>query len=534
MTVDPQASAPSAALAVAETGVGLMAWGEQVARAARRRGERAAVIQREGVITYAALAERNEQVAAGLAARGLGPGDRVAVLMRNRPEFLEVSLGALRLGCIIVPVNFRMVAAEVGFLLADSGAGVLVTDTQSSAVAAAAVGAAPQRCDLIVVGEEVVGAQAYRNLLRTPLTAPPAVAESAEAGIMYTSGTTGRPKGAVLTHLNLVMATISALMAKGTGRDDEVMYVNLPLFHVGGLKMGLSSLMCEASMILVESGRFNAAEAVDDLERHRATDCCFVAMQWREICALPGITERRLALRRLAWGTQAADLDTLEVIRRTFGGIPVNVSFGQTEMAGLTCRLSGEDFERKKGSVGRPVPHVEARIVDEAMHDVGVGEVGEIVYRGPALMKGYWHLSEANAAGFTDGWFHSGDLCRFDADGFVYVVDRITDMIVSGGENIYSAEVEAAVATHPAVADVAVIAAPHQRWGESPLAVIVVGDGSSPPSLDEIVAHCRERIAAYRAPTRLEVVDELPRNASGKVVKPLLRERFVHSAAPRL
>ncbi|TMC47437.1 MAG: long-chain fatty acid--CoA ligase [Chloroflexi bacterium] len=507
---------------------GGMAWGEQLARAARRRPERAAVVHRGGTITYADLAARMEQVAAGLAARGIGRGDRVALLMRNRPEFLEACLGALRLGAIVVPVNFRMVAAEVGFVLADSGARILLVDPPGSAVAAHAASAAPALGDVVTV--EAEGAQGYASLPGAPLPEPPAVAESEPALIMYTSGTTGRPKGAVLSHQNLVMASVSALMAKGTGRDDEVIYLNLPLFHVGGLKMALSALMCEASMVLVESGRFNAAEAVDDLERHGCTDCCFVGMQWREICALPGISERRLALRRLAWGTQTADLETLEAIRRTFPGIPVNVSFGQTEMAGLTCRLNGEDFERKRGSVGRPVPHVEARIVDDRMRDVAVGEVGEIVYRGPALMLGYWNLPEADAAAFAGDWFHSGDLCRFDEDGFVYVVDRITDTIVSGGENIYSAAVEEAIAGHPGVAEVAVIAAPHPRWGESPLAVIVPRDAAHPPDLDDIVAHCRERIAAYRAPTRLEVVDALPRNASGKVVKPLLRERFVAAA----
>ena len=511
---------------------GAMAWGEQVARVARRRPQRGAVVHRGGTVTYADLAARMEQVAAGLAARGVRRGDRVALLMRNRPEFLEACLGALRLGAIVVPVNVRMVAAEVGFILADSGTTLLLVDEPSSAVAMQARSVAPALDHIIAVGAGAQGAESYASLLGAPLHDPPAVAESEPALIMYTSGTTGRPKGAVLSHQNLVMASVSALMAKGTGRDDEVMYLNLPLFHVGGLKMALSSLMCEASMVLVESGHFNAAGAVDDLERYGATDCCFVGMQWREICALPGIADRRLALRRLAWGTQTADLQTLEAIRRTFPGIPVNVSFGQTEMAGLTCRLRGEDFERKKGSVGRPVPHVEARIVDEDMRDVAVGEVGEIVYRGPALMLGYWNLPEADAAAFAGGWFHSGDLCRFDEEGFVYVVDRLTDMIVSGGENIYSAEVEAAIASHPAVAEVAVIAAPHPRWGESPLAVVVPRDAADPPSLDDIVGHCRERIAAYRVPTRLEIVGELPRNASGKVVKPLLRERLVTAAAP--
>ena len=508
---------------------GGMDWGEQVARLGRRRPDSAAFVWLDRPVTYATLARRMDSVAAALRARGVGHGDRIALLMRNRIEFMEIALGVLRIGAILVPINFRLVPAEVTFLLADSGATMLFVDEPCSAVGLEAAAGVPGLTRIVAVGDALSGTEPYDDLRDT---APPPggfdrVPEHDAATIMYTSGTTGSPKGAVLSHLNLVMASVSALMAKGTGRDDEVMYLNLPLFHVGGFKMALSSMMCEATSVLVESGSFDAARAVDDLERHGCTDCCFVGMQWREICALPGVAGRRLSLRRVAWGTQTADVETLQLISRTFGDVPVNVSFGQTEMAGLTCRLRGEDFARKLGSVGRPVPHVEARIVDEEMRDVARGEVGEIVYRGPAVMLGYWHRADEDDKAFGGGWFHSGDLCRMDEDGFVYVVDRMTDMIVSGGENIYSAEVEAVLRTHPDVADVAVIAAPHERWGETPLAVVVATDGDQPPSLEELVAHCRTKLAAYKAPTRVEIVAELPRNASGKVVKPALRERFV-------
>jgi fatty-acyl-CoA synthase/long-chain acyl-CoA synthetase len=505
-----------------------MTWGEQLARVARRRPDKPGFVFRGRQVTYGELDRRVDRVAAALAARGVGHGDRVAVLMRNRIEFLETCFAAFRLGAIAVPVNFRMVAGEAGFVLADSGAVVLVLDRAGRAVGLEARRQAPAVRTVVVVEGDAAGDEAYEDVVAEAdaPASPTVLADSDPALIMYTSGTTGRPKGAVLSHFNLVMSSVSAMMSKGFIRDDEVMYLNLPLFHIGGLKIAMSSLMCEASVVVVESGRFDAAEALDDLERHAVTDCVFVSTQWRDICALrrPGLS--RLALRRVAWGTSNVELETLDAIGRAFPGVPINVSFGQTEMGGLTCRLRGEELERKRGSVGLPVLHVEVRIVDEAMNDVPAGEVGEIVYRGPTVMIGYWNQPEENAAAFAGGWFHSGDLCRRDDDGYIYVVDRLKDMIISGGENVYSAEVEAAIASHPDIADVAVIGVPHPRWSETPLAVVVARDAIQPPTLETIQAHCRSRLAAYKLPTRVEVVAELPRNASGKVVKPALRARF--------
>jgi acyl-CoA synthetase (AMP-forming)/AMP-acid ligase II len=198
--------------------------------------------------------------------------------------------------------------------------------------------------------------------------------------------------------------------------------------------------------------------------------------------------------------------------------------FGQTEMSSVTCVLRGEDAIRKMGSVGTPVINVEARIVDKNMNDVPAGEVGEIVYRGPTVMQGYWHKPEATAEAFAGGWFHSGDLCRMDGEGFVTVVDRTKDMIISGGENIYCAEVEAAIDSHPKVAEVAVIGTAHEKWVETPRAVIVPADPDDPPTDEEIIEHCRALLASYKKPTSVVLVDALPRNASGKVQKFRLRE----------
>jgi acyl-CoA synthetase (AMP-forming)/AMP-acid ligase II len=213
-------------------------------------------------------------------------------------------------------------------------------------------------------------------------------------------------------------------------------------------------------------------------------------------------------------------------MNRTFPDAEIVSVFGQTEMSPVTTSLPGRDAIRKIGSVGKPIPTISARIVDPEMNDVATGDVGEIVYRGPTLMAGYWNNPVATAAAFAGGWFHSGDLVRADSEGFLYVVDRLKDMIISGGENIYCAEVENALAGHPAVADVAVVGVPHVRWGETPLAVVVPADPSAPPTLADLADWTRDKLASYKKPTRIEIVPSLPRNASGKVLKHDLRARY--------
>ncbi len=242
---------------------------------------------------------------------------------------------------------------------------------------------------------------------------------------------------------------------------------------------------------------------VDLLEKEKVSSCFFVPAQWAAIVAVPGIAERDLsALRRLSWGAAPASTTLLRTMIDTFPQASVTTAFGQTECSPVTCLLRGEDAIRKIGSVGTPMLNVEVRIVDTEMNDVPPGEIGEIVYRGPLVMDGYWNKPEETAAAFEGGWFHSGDLVRQDEDGYLYVVDRKKDMIISGGENIYCAEVENALAAHPKVAEVALIGVPDERWGESPLAVIAPRDPADPPTAEEIDTHCRALLASYKRPPR--------------------------------
>jgi fatty-acyl-CoA synthase len=360
---------------------------------------------------------------------------------------------------------------------------------------------------------------------RTPFAG--VVEEEDPATIMYTSGTTGRPKGAVLTHKNLSVAALSALIEQKISKSDEVWYLNLPLFHISGLSAIFPYMTIGGTCVIAQLGAFDARKALDDLERHQVTAACFVGPQWQDILALPDVRSRKYALRRVIWGTSQAIVPLIEAIHDAFTEAEIFNCFGQTEMSPTTCMLHAEFFEQKKGSVGKPLINVEARIVDDDMDDVKQGEVGEIVYRGPTVMKEYWHMPEATAEAFAGGWFHSGDMCRQDDEGFIYVVDRKKDMIISGGENIYSAEVEAAIVRHEKVRDVAVIGVGHHRWGETPRAVVVPADPADPPTEAELLAHCQEQMASYKKPTSIVILEgDLPRNAMGKVTKARLRELY--------
>ncbi|MGU3586790.1 long-chain-fatty-acid--CoA ligase [Rhodococcus sp. C26F] len=504
---------------------------DQVARHARVRPDRTALSFGGHDLSYRALDQRVNRVSRSLRTRGVRHGDRVAILMRNRIEFLESFYAVVRLGAIAVPVNFRLVAPEIGYILADSGAKVLITDGSGLAAAGPALSGGTAR-KVITVGPVEASARIdsedYEELLDPDGSVIPedVLRETDPAVIMYTSGTTGRPKGAVLSHQNLLMNSVNCSLLQGVGDEDECWYSGLPLFHIAGLAGILMYLLTGGRSIIADSDGFDAVATVDLLERERVTSCYFVPTQWRELCEVPGVTERTAALRRISWGASIAPRSVLQRMAEKFPGKPNFNMFGQTEMSPVTCALPGEDAIRKMGSVGRPLPNVEMRIIGADGADVAVGEIGEAVYRGPTTMLGYWNNPAATEAAFAGGWFHSGDLCVMDEEGFVTVVDRMKDMIVSGGENIYSAEVEAAIESHPQVAEVAVIGVPHPKWVETPLAVIVPVDPADPPQEADVIAHCARHLASYKKPTAVMVVAELPRNATGKILKFRLREDF--------
>ncbi|MCU1391674.1 MAG: AMP-dependent synthetase and ligase [Ilumatobacteraceae bacterium] len=506
-----------------------MTLGDQLARQARLAPELVAYRCGSRSSTFAEVDGRVTRLASALDDRGVRAGDRVAILMHNSIEFVEVFWAVARLGAISVPVNFRLSPVEVGYIVDNCAASVLVVD---AAMASSAREVLVGRDHLRVIttdvapGEVVPRAESLESLVDAgdPSASFARVVLDDPVFIIYTSGTTGRPKGAVLSHMNLLVNTYTKISTHGITGVGEVWLSGLALCHIAGVSSLLPCLLLGGTCVIMPSGQFDAGELVDVVEAEGVTCCFLVPTQWREICAIPDVGRRCASLRQIAWGGSNAPLAVLQAMADVLPHAATFNTFGQTEMSPLTCVLRGEDAIRKMGSVGTPVPNVEVRIVDDAMVDVPDGGVGEIVYRGPTVMLGYWNDPAATEAAFEGGWFHSGDLVTRDADGFIFVVDRKKDMIISGGENIYSAEVEAVVGRHPAVDEVAVIGVPHPRWVETPVAIIVPAAGREPPGLDEITAWCRDRLASYKKPTRVVIVDALPRNASGKVLKTALRD----------
>jgi fatty-acyl-CoA synthase len=509
-----------------------LSYGEQLARTTRKTPDARALKFEGEERTFRELDERVTRLANALSDRGVSYGDRVATFMMNRLEVVETYMASCRLGAICVPINFRLVPDEVSYIASDSGSKAIVVDSDLAETAGAVRERASDLKTCLVVGNDVdaagPGAEPYEPVLADASGVAPVidVPEHDPAFIMYTSGTTGRPKGATLSHFNLLINTYNVMASIGVREPDEVFLSGLPLFHIGGLNLISPQILLGGTSVILKTGEFDAAETVGLLEREEVTGCYFVPTQWQQICEVPDVRERNFKLRRLLWGASVAPPSVLQAMAETFPGVPTYNCFGQTEMSSLTTVLTGEDAVRKMGSVGKPIVNVEARIVDDDVNDVPQGEVGEIVYRGPTVLQYYWNNPEATAEAFHGGWFHSGDLVREDEEGYMYVVDRKKDMIISGGENIYCAEVEAVIDSHHKVREVAIIGVPHEKWVETPLAVVVPTDASDPPSQDEITDWCRERLASYKKPSRIVIIDELPRNASGKVLKFQLREEY--------
>ncbi len=503
-------------------------WNNQVRRHAFMIPDQTAIKYLDKATTWRELDERTRAFAAALYRRGVRFGDRVLMALLNRTEYVEAVLGANLIGAIPVPVNIRMSPAEVGYLVTDSGARVIVTE-KLLAPLADAVNASTGGIDttIVVDGSENPAHLDYETLLaEDPSDLPEIdVPEETVALIMYTSGTTGKPKGAMLTHTNMQAQAVTA-MNSASGESDDVASIVPPIFHIAGIG-GFAPVFYRGIPGVIHAlGAFDADVMLDTLEREGTTSVFMVPAQWQAVCAAQKARPRNLRLRNISWGAAPASDSVLNAMNETFPAASNMTAFGQTEMSPVTCMLEGKDALRKIGSVGKVVPCVTARIVDPMMNDVKPGEVGEIVYRGPNMMKGYWQNPQATADAFRGGWFHSGDLVREDEEGFLYVVDRAKDMIISGGENIYCAEVENVLFGHEKIAEAAIIGRAHEKWGEVPVAVVVLAEGVDDLTLAELEPYLNENLARFKQPKDMVIIDELPRNAGGKVVKPTLRKAY--------
>lgn len=502
-------------------------WVNQLERHAMMQPDAPALRFVGNTMTWADLRRRVAALAGALSGRGVGFGDRVMILMLNRTEFVESVLAANMIGATAVPLNFRLTPTEIAVLVEDCVAHVMLTEAALAPVAIGVRNIQPLLSVIVVAGgssqDSVFG---YEDLLNEAgdVHEPVDIPNDSPALIMYTSGTTGRPKGAVLTHANLTGQAMTALYTSGANINSDVGFVGVPLFHIAGIGNMLTGLLLGLPTVIYPLGAFDPGQLLDVLEAEKVTGIFLVPAQWQAVCTEQQARPRDLRLRVLSWGAAPAPDALLRQMSATFPETQILAAFGQTEMSPVTCMLLGEDAIAKRGSVGRVIPTVAARVVDQNMNDVPVGEVGEIVYRAPTLMSCYWNNPEATAEAFAGGWFHSGDLVRMDSDGYVWVVDRKKDMIISGGENIYCAELENVLASHPDIAEVAVIGRADEKWGEVPIAVAAVTNDDL--RIEDLGEFLTDRLARYKHPKALEIVDALPRNPAGKVLKTELRLRY--------
>jgi acyl-CoA synthetase (AMP-forming)/AMP-acid ligase II len=501
-----------------------MNWFAVLAHHAGRTPDKAITVFEGGTITYAGMAERAEALAGGLAERGVGRGNVVALLSYNCPELLETIFAANYLGAIAMPINWRLAAPEVRYILEHSGAIALVCDEALVDLANEATDGMEASLIRTCVspGDAVDGWTTLDDLRSTANQAVriPLAADDIHR-LMYTSGTTGRPKGVMLTHANLAWKNMAHIIEFGFTSADLGLACG-PLYHVGALDLTTTSLIAAGATTIIHR-TFDASAVVEELERSRVSTVWLAPAMVNAIMALPDIGERDLSsVRVVVNGGEKMPIPLIERIQRTFPAAWFADAYGLTETVSGDTFLDRESLVRKRGSVGRPCLYLEIDIWNEQRQSLGAGEPGEIVIRGPKVFKGYWRDAAATEAAFAGGWFHSGDIGVRDEDGYLFIVDRLKDMIVSGGENIASSEIERVLYEHDAVLEVAVVGRPDDRWGEVPVAFVVLRPGAGATG-DEFLDHCRGQLARFKVPKAITFLDALPRNPSGKVLKRELR-----------
>ncbi len=473
-------------------------------------------------ITYAGLDRRAARAAAGLRRLGMGRGDIVAVLLYNCPEFLEVMFAVSRIGAIFMPVNWRLAGEEVAYIATHAGTRLVVSEPELASLAEAVRSRSPET-RFVSVGDAPAGWTPFAAL-RDAGDAPPIEAVEGDDvhRLMYTSGTTARPKGVTITYANLYWKNIAHVVEFGLTGADKGLACG-PLYHVGALDLTTTTILYAGGTVEIHR-KFEAERVLDAFERHGISNVWLAPAMVNQLLAHPSLEGRDLSgVRLIIDGGEKMPLSLIERLLRVFPNAWFADAYGLTETVSGDTFLDKRKSVEKIGSVGKPCLHVEVAIWDENDRPVPAGTLGEIVLRGPKIFTGYWKDPEATAAAFRDGWFHTGDIGYLDAEGFLYIVDRKKDIIISGGENIASPEVERVLYEHPAVLEAAVVGRPDLRWGEVPVAFVVLREGLK-AGAEELQEFCRTRLAKFKVPRDVLFVWSLPRNPSGKVLKRVLRE----------
>lgn len=500
---------------------------------ARRLPAKPALIEGSAWLTFGETLAQVEALSARLAEQGVTRGDRVALLLPNCVEFCVAYFAVLRLGAIVVPLNNRLAPKEFNYIINDSNPCTLIIgcefwDTYQSFKDGLA--GSPY---LIYAGDErKQGADFYDDLIMPVSAAPPSpsLSHDAPACIMYTSGTTGLPKGAVMSHRNIFVNARNCGMHMGY-RECDVTLIVVPLFHVTGLNTQLVAFFYVGGTAVIMRS-YNTAGMIELLAKHKVTTMIAVPTIYTLMMVNSSLETADLsALRALSYGGAPMAAETITALQERLG-IDLFNAYGLTETSSLTTTMPPCDSLRKGASVGLPVSDVRLRVVDGNGNDQPPDTVGELWVKGPNVVSYYWNKPEATAKNLGDGWLRTGDYARIDDEGFVYIVDRMKDMINRGGENIYSIEVEAALLANPKVLEAAVVPRPHSIFGEVAHAFVVPAPGATPTE-DEIIEHCQNSIADYKVPASVTLVREFPRNPGGKVLKTNLREQVPPGDPPR-
>ena len=480
---------------------------------ARQTPGRCALKYRGEDISYAAFDQRIGIVGGWLAARGIGTDDVVAVLMKNSAAFLEIAFAVSHIGAVFLPINYRLSADEVDYIVGNSGARLLIADEEFAAIAA---GAAP-----VVLLDEAAQSNATRI---APDVAPAPMCLRATSDLMrlmYTSGTTDRPKGVMLTYENIYWKSADQTLVLGLNAETRLLVVG-PLYHVGALDLPGIAVLWHGGRLSIQRN-FEPELALAAIEAEKLNAAWFAPVMTTALLACP--TRGNYDVSSLRWAIGGGEKTPEARIRgfsEYFTGARYIDAYGLTESCGGDSFMeAGREIE-KIGSTGRAIAHVEIEIRDDAGNPMAPGDNGEICLRGPKVTQGYWKDPEKTKAAFFGDWLRTGDIGYLDDDGFLYLTDRKKDMIISGGENIASSEVERVIYEMPQVREVAVIGMPDARWGERPVAVVVLTDCTA-LELPDLADHCRKRLAAFKVPKQLIIRDSLPRNPSGKVLKRVLR-----------
>lgn len=489
-----------------------------------RFGDREAVVDGEVRLTYRQLDAAVSELAQALLHLGYGRGDIVAILADNSYRYLIEILAINRIGAAFIPLNWRLHPRELTYILNHSGAVGLVVDQRFHEKARETLASCPAIRQVVTHADQgPSGWHIYEELMASAAGAEVADAQMGLddlARILYTSGTTSHPKGVITTHGNVIWNQLGQILELELVPSDRIM-LSAPLFHVSGLDVpGLTALYIGATLVVVHS--YAGPEIVKLVAKEQVVGGVLAAQIIHDIMRMEDRDQYDLSsLKWIVFGGLPAPV--YRRFQQTLPGVRLSEAYGMTELTNGAAYLEANPPSDKIGSVGRPFANLDLRIVDDDGRPVPPGEPGELIARGPKVSPGYWNDSEETAAAFRDGWFHSGDICRIDAEGYLWFVDRKKDMIKSGGENVASAEIERVLAKHPAVGEAAVVGVPDPRWDEVPKAFVVPRPGMTVTE-EELAEHCRTNLAKFKVPKHFEVVEALVRNDSGKVMKRWLRD----------